>query len=153
MTHKEFKAMFGEIATASGLKHAFGGWIKEMSECLAVLELQKSNFGEYFELNIKLFIVGLFGKTPVLGKPLVTKESGNIFRRPPSQYKDIFNLGVTMPDEDRRKRLQIFFEEFMIPFLEKASTRGGILGLEKNGEIFVLPAVKMEFVKGFTSAQ
>lgn len=136
--------MFGEIAIASGLKYAFGGWIKEMPECLAVLELQKSNFGEYFELNIKLFIIGLFGKTPVLGKPLVKKETGNICRRPPKEYQDLFNLGIPVTDEERREKLSIFFQEFVTPFLQKASTKSGILALEKSGDIFVLPAVKME---------
>ena len=60
MDNTEFKKQFGEIAKASRFDRAFGGWFKESNETIIVLELQKSNFGNYYQLNIKVFIQGFF---------------------------------------------------------------------------------------------
>jgi len=58
MDNKEFKKVFGDIAKVNGFDRAFGGWFKESSECILVLELQKSNYGDYYYLNIKIFCPG-----------------------------------------------------------------------------------------------
>lgn len=60
---KEFKSLFGSIAKENGFLQAFGGWYKESSECIAILELQKSKYGDYYMLNIKIFIQGAFDRS------------------------------------------------------------------------------------------
>lgn len=144
MTPIEFKRLFNHVAMAYGWKGVFGGWFYETPECLGVLELQRSNFGNYFELNIKLYIHGLFGETPVPGKNLVAKETGDVFRRPPGEYDDAFNFGIQMAQNERQTRLETFFHKFLAPFFNEASTKRGILRLDDSGQIFLLPAVKIE---------
>ena len=61
MESKEFKNVFEKVAKANNFEKAFGGWFKESTECIVILCLQKSNFGDYYELNIKIFIQGMFG--------------------------------------------------------------------------------------------
>ena len=61
MESKDFRKLFNEIAKNNGFEPAFGGWFKESDECIVALYLQKSNFGNYYELNIKTFVQGLFG--------------------------------------------------------------------------------------------
>ena len=51
MESKEFKKVFEKVAKANNFEKAFGGWFKESTECIVVLCLQKSNFGDYYELN------------------------------------------------------------------------------------------------------
>ncbi|WP_371414658.1 DUF4304 domain-containing protein [Flavobacterium sp. 140616W15] len=41
---KEFKDLFD--SKANGFSKAFGGWYKQSTECISILELQKSNFGD-----------------------------------------------------------------------------------------------------------
>jgi len=48
MENKEFKKLFDIIARNHGFESAFGGWFKESNECIVVLDLQKSNFGNYY---------------------------------------------------------------------------------------------------------
>lgn len=74
MDSKDFKGAFNEIARKSGFEKACGGWFKESDECIAVLDLQKSNYGDYYELNIKLFVQGMFGNHYVKGKDLVKRQ-------------------------------------------------------------------------------
>jgi hypothetical protein len=45
MDSTEFKKFFGEIAKKYHFTPSFGGWFRETSECVAVLQLQKSNYG------------------------------------------------------------------------------------------------------------
>lgn len=144
MDTKEFKKLFGEIAKNHGFQSAFGGWMKDSEECIAVLDLQKSNFGNYFELNIKVYVQGMFGKTHIKSKELVKKETGNIFRRQPNEYKNVFDFDTSIEDRIRIELLTDFFRSFLVDFAEKALTKSGIIELANKGKIFLPPATKEE---------
>ncbi len=144
MDSKEFKKKFDNMAIVNGFEKAFGGWFKESSECITVLDLQKSNFGVYYELNIKIFIQDLFSKKYIKSKELVKKDPGHIFTRQPNNYKDLLDFDISMSDMQREDKLKCLFGEFIVPFTNKALTRTGIKELAQLGEITLLPAVKEE---------
>jgi len=147
MDSKEFKNVFNVIAKSDGFEKAFGGWFKESAECIAVLDLQKSNFGDYYELNVKIFVQGMFGNMYHKSKDLVKKDTGDVFTRQPKDYKDVLDFDIPMNDENRKKKLEILFSEFIIPFTDKALSRLGLKELTEQGKIFLLPAVKDELYK------
>jgi hypothetical protein len=147
MNTKEFKVIFAEVAEAGGFKNAFDGWFKESSECIVVLHLQKSNFGSYFELNIKIFIQGLFGKTYTHEKQMVKNLPGDVFWRPPDIYKLAFDLNTEQNIDSRRKILIKLFEQFIIPTTEMALTKSGIINLKKMGMVYLLPAVESRLIR------
>ena len=142
MDSKEFKNIFDEVAKRNDFEKAFGGWFIESSECIIVLDLQKSNFGDYYELNIKIFIQGMFGNAYVKSKDLVKKHTGDIFTRQPNNYKDVFDFDKSMDDNNRKRKLEELFSEFIKPFTDKALSRKGLKELEAQEKIFLLPAVK-----------
>lgn len=144
MDSKEFKKLFGEIAKSSKFENVFGGWFKESTESIIVLDLQKSNFGDYYEMNIKIYVQGIFGNNYSKSKNLVKREIGNIFRRQPPEYKSVFNFDEPMDDEKRKADLAKLFSDFIVPFTDKALSKSGIRELAEKGEIFLLPAVKIE---------
>lgn len=144
MASKEFKKLFSEIAKSNGFESAFGGWFKDSTESIVVLDLQKSNFGNYYELNIKIYIHGMFGNSYSRNKDLVKKDTGDIFRRQPSRYKSVFDFDEPMDNEKRNEKLEKFFSEFMVPFTDKALSKSGIRELAEKGEITLLPAVEKE---------
>lgn len=144
MNNKEFKNKFSNIAKSKGFESSFGGWFKESTECIVVLDLQKSNFGDYYEMNIKIYIQGMLGNDYVKNKDLIKKDTGDIFRRQPSEYRDVFDFDEPMDDEKRKKRLEQLFSEFIVPFTNKASSKSGIRELAEKGEINLLPAIKNE---------
>ncbi len=144
MDSMEFKIFFDTTAKSKGFEKAYGGWFKESSECIVILYLQKSNFGDYYELNIKVFIQGMFGKKYTKNKDLVKKEIGNIFTRQPNQFRDVFDFDIAIEDSIRKQRLEILFNEFIVPYTDKTLTKNGIKECAKRGELSLLPAVKLE---------
>lgn len=146
MDSKEFKKIFLEISKEYGFKSAFGGSYIESDTCIFVLELQKSNFGNYFELNMKIYIQGAFGNKYTPNKDIIKKYMGNIFTRPLPEYHYIWELYNDISDEERKTKLRTFFEEYINPIQEKALTISGIkaLSTEDNDHFFITPAVKSE---------
>lgn len=147
MDAKKFKVLFGQTAEIFGFTSAFGGAFKHLTDCVVVLVLQKSNFGDYFELNVKFFFNGLFGKNISIDKALIVKESGHVFLRPPKKYNSLFNISEESKEVEISKKMSGFFDEFLVPIVAKASSRSGILKLASEGEVFILPAVKVELEK------
>ena len=142
MDSKEFKNIFDGIAKTNGFSKAFGGWYKESGECIAILELQKSNFADSFYLNIKIFIQGAFGRTYTPSKDLVKSSMGHITHQ--IRDTDILDFDTSMDDVKRKERVENLFSEFIVPFTNKALSRSGIRELADKGEVFLLPAVKAE---------
>ena len=142
MENKIFKLMFKKIAINNGFEAAFNGWFKKSDECILVLELMKSNFGNYYQLNLKIFINGMFGKNHIVNKDLIKKEIGNIDRGEPKRFENALNLEFSIDDNERETELKILFKDFLVPFSEKALTKHGIYELAEKGEIYLLPAVK-----------
>lgn len=148
MDSKEFKKIFAEIAKSKRFESAFGGWFKDSTESIVVLDLQKSNFGGYYELNIKIYIHGMFGNSYFRNKDLVKKDIGDVFRRQPPEYNWVFNFDKPMEDENRKRTLEKLFSDFIVPFTDKALSKSGIRELAAKGEIFLLPAVKVVLEEG-----
>lgn len=144
METTDFKKMFGAVANENGFERAYEGWFKEYPEIIQVLDLQKSNYGKYYYLNIKLYIQGAFGKNYVKSKRLVKNDCGDIFLRQPNQYSDLLDLDVLLENEERAQGLGKMFHQFIMPFFEKTNTKEGIIELHKKEDLFILPAVKEE---------
>lgn len=79
MEENEFKNVFGQLAEGFHFAKAFGGFLKESNECIVVLELQKSKYGKYYDINLKIFIQDLFGIQYQRNKDLVKKDIGTVF--------------------------------------------------------------------------
>lgn len=144
MDSKEFKYFFDKIAQRHGFEKAFGGWFIESPECIAVLDLQKSNHGNYFQLLIKIYIQGMFGNIYTKNKDLVKKDIGDIFGSETKEYKDAFNFDNSMTDDERKSFLEQLFEKHVVPFVAKTSTRNGIIEMHEKEGLFLIPNVQKE---------
>ncbi|WP_291276172.1 DUF4304 domain-containing protein [Flavobacterium sp.] len=145
MENKEFKKTFGEIAKKYKFSNAFGGWFKANEECLAILELQKSSFGNNYYLNIKIFIQGAFSRVYTPNKDLIKSPIGHIT----NQIRDnkIFDFDNLLESDKRKIELEEFFKDVIIPFVDKTMSISGVKELEAKGKITLLPAIKIELDK------
>jgi hypothetical protein len=144
MDNKEFKKVFGEIANINNFKRAFGGWYKESPECLAILALQKSNYGNYYQLNIKILIHGVFQDAYLPNKKLMIETGGHVDSCEPKEFRHVFDLDEQIDDNLRQELLNKLFISHIVPFTNKALSKEGIKELADTGEVFLLPAVKKE---------
>lgn len=139
MEASEFKNIFGDVAEAHGFTSSHGGWYRETQTALFVLGLQKSSFGNYFELNIKLFLGRSFPGKAAEFKKLVSSLSGDIFRRQPEECREVFDLDTTSTAADRRSRLDRMFVELVDRIASAATSPFGILRLRDEGVLYLLP--------------
>ncbi|MBX3739326.1 MAG: hypothetical protein KF715_21740 [Candidatus Didemnitutus sp.] len=147
METKNFKALFSAVAEQNGFTSAFGGWFADSPECIIALDLQKSNFGNYLELNLKIYVQGMFGNTYVKNKDLLKKSTGDVFTRPPDKFRDALDLGCPMDGQERERKLAALFAEFVVPIATRARTRSGLQVLGLEAKVFLLPAVENELKK------
>lgn len=146
MDNISFKKLFNFIAKGNKFESSSGGWFKESNECIAALYLQKSRFGNYYDLNIKVFIQGSFGFIYNKNKELKYATS-EILGRQPEEYKNAMDLECSMSDEMRKQMLEKLFIEFVVPFVDKMLSRKKIMQLNENKELFLLESVKRELEK------
>lgn len=142
MEAKEFKALLGDVAKAHGFNVAPGGWYRELPAALFVLDLQKSNFGNYFELNIKLFLGRTAPSDPAEFKKLVKNMSGDIFRRQPEECRIAFDLDAPVEAASRRTMIDQMFSELVDRIASTANSLAGILRLRDEGILYVLPMIE-----------
>ncbi len=147
MNLKVLKRTFAEITKSIGLETKFGGFVKETEEVIIVLSFQKSTYSSQVYLSIKLYIQGVFGKNYQLSREMVVNDVGDVFRRAPKDYDQIFDLGSDLPDNERIEYLKKFIDEFLSGFIQQTSTVKGIMSLAEKGELFLFPAVKSELEK------
>ena len=147
MNLKVLKRTFAEITKSIGLETKFGGFVKETEEVIIVLSFQKSNYSSQVYLNIKLYIQGVFGKNYQLSREMVVNDVGDVFRRSPKDYDQIFDLGSDLSDNERIEQLKAFVDEFLSGFIQQALTVKGIMLLAEQGELYLLPAVKSALKK------
>lgn len=145
MNSKEFKDLFGKVANTSGYSKISGGWFKQSKECIVILELQKSNFGDYFLLNIKVFIQEAFGRKYIPNKDIIKSSMGHITYQ--IRDKDFLDFDISMNDQIRKEKMEILFDEFIAPFTDSMLSVEKIKTLAEKEEIFVLPIVKEEIEK------
>lgn len=144
MDSKQFKKIFSAVAQNNGFEAAFGGWFKESTYSILSIDLQKSNYGNYFELNLKIFVQGAFGKTYAKSKNLSKSEIGTFFRRQPKEYSYILDLDSPIEEEERKEKIEELFHNFISPFSRNSMDRDGIKDLIDNEQLLLLPAVKKE---------
>jgi len=142
-----FKQLFSEAAIAGGFTHIYGGWFRESPECMVVLDLQRSAFGQYFDVNIKVFVRGLFGESHARTKEMAKTLTGDVFVRPPERFRLALDLDEPMPWNERVQRVGGMFSEFINPLTSDALTRSGLVSLAARGLVHLLPAVREQLHK------
>jgi hypothetical protein len=146
METKDFRKLFKALAKKKDFEFAFNGWFKQSEECIFTMELIRSNFGRYYMIDLKIYVQGTFGNRYVKDKILL-RNVGDFSTRTPKQFDAALDLEQQMEDVERTQSLESLFQDFVVPFSEKALTMHGIEELVKNEELYLLPAVKEELEK------
>ena len=104
--------------------------------------IQKSKFGDYWLLNIKIFVKGIFDRSYSPSKDLIKSSLGHVNSNETEAFQSVFDFDEVMDDDVRIARLERLFKEHIVPFTTRASTRKGIIEMYKEKLFTLLPAVK-----------
>ncbi len=85
-----------------------------------------------------------YGREFDKNKEWVKHDIANILVGPSKEFDDLFDLEKEMPKDDRLKLMGRLFRTDIQQLTEKLLSREGIIELYKTGQIFLLPAVKVE---------
>jgi len=140
MDSKAFRRLFGDIAQSYGFRSESGTWFRESAETIVGLVLQKSHLGNFYYLELKIFVQNLAGKRHVGNRDLLKNHIGNIFRRAPREYYEAFSLDSITDGA----KIDELFRKFLVPFTENALTKRGLLRLADDDQIFLFPQVRAE---------
>jgi hypothetical protein len=147
MEYRDLKFVFGEIALEHGFSRAGRGWLRETPVALLFLDLQRSNFGRYADLNIKLFLQN----ERVVVSPDVTRmlerKSGDVFLRQPKSYGAAFELDSRLDDFVRKGTIGQLFVGVVSRIVAACATPSGLLELRDEGSLYLLPAAEARLAK------
>jgi hypothetical protein len=146
METKDFRKLFKNLAKKNGFESDFSGWFKQSEECIFTMQLIRSYFGKYYMIDLKIYVQGTFGNNYVKDKSLL-RDVGDFSTRTPKQFDAALDLEQQMENEERIQKLESLFQDFVVPFSEKALTIHGINELIEKRELYLLPAVKEELEK------
>ena len=139
MDYKELKKIFCEMGKNYGFSTAYGTCYMESTECMFVLELQKSNYSNLYYLNMKFYIQGCFGLIYKKNKDTLKNDYGSEYTRPPKKYLDIFDLDVAISDRERIEKMNDMFNEFIVQYSKNALSLEGIKKLVNENKLEFLP--------------
>lgn len=144
MDNKQFTRLFFAKGKEYSFEMRFNGLFMESPDTIFVTYLQKSNFGDYYQHIIKIYVQGMFMKSYTPNKDLVKKDVGHIRAGDPKEYQDIYFFDKQLEDIDRIQGLDQLFEKYILPFAKQVSSIEKIKNLADSGEIHLLPAVEKE---------
>jgi hypothetical protein len=143
MEIQEFKKIFGELSRRYGFKVMRHGWLQDSPECIVTTDLQKCPYSRLYYLNIQIFVQDVFGNHySSNNEDLIKKGIGYFLRRCSPEYEAVFNLDTPIDNIERKQKLEDCFKNFLVPFVDKALTKKGLIELVDAGQLFMAEATK-----------
>lgn len=134
-THNPIAETIAQVCTKAGFKKKADVWYCQMEEVVLLANLQKSQFGEQYYVNLAVWI-----KT--LGSDLFPKENqchircrlGSVLTEDlQKKLADVLDLGKAMDESVRKAILSDLFENYGLVWLKKQTTLSDIGKLLRNG--------------------
>ncbi|MGK3960550.1 DUF4304 domain-containing protein [Sorangium sp. So ce118] len=118
-----------------------GIWYRETEETVLVVDVQHSNFGQQYYINLGIFVKGLSQKPTRL--PPKENECHIRLRLEslmPEAEEQVRQVILNLENEsieliDRQQRILELVASVAVPFLCKCSTRTGICEANRNGQL------------------
>ena len=118
----------GDAAYAGFSKHS-GAWYLRQAETMAVIELQKSEYGPQYYVNVALWLLPLGdSRFPREEKCHIRTRLDALFREEEKRLKQILDLEHPMDEATRETQFRGILENLLIPTLAGCSILAGLKG-------------------------
>lgn len=130
-TQNILRATFDDFAKAAGFTKKSGTWCRRQHETIAVLELQKSQYGSQYYVNVALWLLEI-------GEASCPKEHAchlrsrltQLLPNHEDQLKVVLDLDdLTLAENVRQEMFKALLNDQLLPLIERCSTLDGIRAL------------------------
>jgi hypothetical protein len=140
-TENELKLGVDEALKGAEFRRKSSTWYRDLHETVLVVDVQKSNFGEQYYVNLGVLVKGL--PVPDGGKLPPKENQCHIRLRiealkhdEEDQLKQILNLeDGSIGAADRKQGIARAIVRIALPFLMQCSTRAGIKDADRQGQL------------------
>lgn len=143
MEKLQFKKVLSKIIESYGFKRKGGKWILENEEVQKMIELQKSDYGDFYYINYGFIIknIELGGvRHHIFGRLSSKNESEN------KEIQNILNLDYEISDNEREDKLKILTKKYLLEEIENINSEIDILKYLKQREyLYDIPLVVKKY--------
>lgn len=127
-THNVLRLTFNGFAKAAGFSKKSGVWCRRQHETIAVLELQKSQYGPQYYVNVALWLLELGeAECPKEHACHLRSRLDELFPAHEDQLKIVLNLdNPTLTEVERREKFESILNEQLLPLIDSSSTLEGV---------------------------
>jgi hypothetical protein len=125
---------FDGFGRDAGSEKKSGSWYRRRDEVVAVLNLQKSQYGPRYYLNVGFWLVEVGDERyPQPHKCHVRMRVEGLLPAAEKRINELLNLGHDMSDEERMTELRALLDGELLPLLERAGSVAGLRGMLAAG--------------------
>jgi len=122
------KTLDGVAAYVGFSKHS-GAWYLRQAETVAVMELQKSQYGPQYYVNVALWLLPLGdSQFPREENCHIRTRLGRLFPEEETRLKQLLDLEFPMDEGTRETQFRDIVERLLLPALAECSTLDGLKG-------------------------
>jgi len=119
------------VATYAGFSKKSGAWYLRQAQTIGIIELQKSQYGPEYYVNVALWLLALGdSQFPREHKCHIRTRLDQLFPEQEARLKQILDLDCPMDEAAREAQFRAILENHLLPVLAACSTLGGL----KSGE-------------------
>lgn len=128
MDKKAFIEFLNEVFKQFGFKKKGNNWFSETNDLKKVINLQHSNFGNYYYINYGWIIKNLElpGNSHIGGRLASLNKQENI------RIDELLNLEKDIRQEDRKSELYAFIKSYLVQKLQEINTEEELSNYLKN---------------------
>jgi len=137
MNTKELQELFDNVLSPAGFRRRRDTWYKTNDDTIALVNLQKSQWGGQYYVNVALYIRDL-GKavSPAEYQSHIRTRLASIAGSEASAIEEALDLERTaLAAEERRSVLARALSAIAVPFLSERSTLSRLRDLNARGEL------------------
>ncbi len=125
---KIISGALGQVLKAAGFKKKSDTWYRSSADVIAVLNLQKSNYGQQFYINVALWLRTLGDvNAPPENQCHIRCRLSDVVEEDKKQIARLLDLeDVSTSDEDRSAQIRSLVERHVIPFFSRTATIDGL---------------------------
>lgn len=127
MSRNIIQSTFDSFMRGAGFSKSGGSWYRSTDDVITVVELQKSQYGSQYYVNLALWLRSLGDATaPKEQECHVRTRLSRLAGNEEDQLLVLLDNDVPMPDNERAERLAAFLSAHLGPALEAVASLGSL---------------------------